>query len=249
MDHDEGEGGRELDAEVPVGHAVEGVAAGAVESEGLRSHFPVDVVGGAGEGAGAEGRYIHPFSRVLQAADVPQEHLGVRQQVVAEDDGLCPLQVGVGGHDVLRMLRGLLREDGDELLQLGNERVTLVTDGETVVEGHLVVPGAGRVEAFARRTDALGQGLLHEGVDVLGIRVDLESAGLDVIEDALQTCKDGLGVLLRVDALCAQHGSMGHGPGDVLFVHPGVELDARVEVVGFRVDLFREPSGPEFHGW
>ena len=49
----------------------------------------------------------------------------------------------------LCVLGRLLREDGDELLQLRDERVALVADGETVVEGHLVVPGAGRVEPFA----------------------------------------------------------------------------------------------------
>ena len=114
MHHDERQSGGEFHAEVPVGDAVEGVVAGAVEAEGLRGHLAVNIIGRAGQRAGTEGRYIHPFAGIFQSGDVPQEHFGIGEQVVPEDDRLCPLQVGVARHDVVSVFCGKFCQNADK---------------------------------------------------------------------------------------------------------------------------------------
>ena len=52
------------------------------------------------------------------------------------------------------------------------------------------------MQAFAGVADAGGEGLLHEGMDVLGVGVDGESAGGQVIRDGGQTAQNILAVLL-----------------------------------------------------
>ncbi len=80
------------------------------------------------------------------------------------------------------------------------------------VHRHLIVPGAGGVEALARVPDALGQQLLDIHVDVLVVHGELHLVVLNVSEDSLQALYDLFRLVLLDDPLPAQHGSVRHSP-------------------------------------
>ena len=102
------------------------------------------------------------------------------------------------------------------------------------------------MQLFADVTDAAGELGLDEHVDVLGLHVELQRAGLQVREDPGQTANDLVGVRLRQDAAFGEHGGVGHGAGDVLLVHPAVNGDGGVESVGQRRSLRLRPARPKF---
>ncbi len=51
---------------------------------------------------------------------------------------------------------------------------------EAEVQRHLVVAAAAGVQPLARIAHAGGQGLLHEGVDILGVGVDFQRAAVQI---------------------------------------------------------------------
>ena len=172
--------------------------------------------------------------------------MGVGQQLLAEGDGLRALQVGVARHDGILVgarLRVQGRDDGQhERLQRGD----LVFQIQPQVKRDLIVARAGGMQLFADVTDAAGELGLDEHVDVLGLHVELQRAGLQIREDPGQTANDLVGVRLRQDAAFGEHGGVGHGAGDVLLVHPAVNGDGGVESVGQRRSLRLRPARPKF---
>ena len=246
MHHDERAGAHELDAEIAVGHAVEAVFADGGEAELLRLKDAVGRVRRPGQGTAADGGGVHAPAGVGKAAIVALQHHGVGQQLLAEGDGLRALQVGVARHDGILVgarLRVQGRDDGQhERLQRGD----LVFQIQPQVKRDLIVARAGGMQLFADVADAAGELGLDEHVDVLGLHVELQRAGLQVREDPGQTANDLVGVRLRQDAAFGEHGGVGHGAGDVLLVHPAVNGDGGVESVGQRRSLRLRPARPKF---
>ena len=247
MHHQDGAGGEELDGVVPVGDRVPGVFGGLPEAQQLGGELPVHGIGGGGQSAGAQGALVHPLQAVLQPGHVPAEHVGVGHHVVGEGGGLSPLEVGVTGHDGLQIGLGLLDQDLFQIQNLLDDHGDLFLYVQAEVHGHLIVPAAGGVEALAVLTDALGEDGLDVHVDVLVLHGELHFAALDVLQNGLQTVDDVVGVLLRDDALLAQHGGVGDGAPDVLLVQAGVKVDGGVKVVDQCVGLLLETSSPKFH--
>ena len=100
-------------------------------------------------------------------------------------------------------------------------------------------------QALAGIADAGGEGLLHKGVHILGIGVDLQFAGGQVIRDGGQTVEDILTVLLRDDALLGQHGGVHAAAAHILRDHALVEPDGGVEVVHAGVHRLGKAALPE----
>ena len=106
MHHDERAGAHELHTEIAVGHAVEAVFADGGEAELLRLKDAVGRVRRPGQGTAADGGGVHAPAGVGKAAIVALQHHRIRQQLLAECDRLCPLQMRVAGHNgVLVRLR------------------------------------------------------------------------------------------------------------------------------------------------
>ena len=72
------------------------------------------------------------------------------------------------------------------------------------------------MQAFSRIANALGQQRFHVHVDVLGVHVPGDLAGLHIRQDVPQSCHNLVRVSLRNDSLLSQHGCMGNRTGDVL---------------------------------
>ena len=110
MHHQDGAGGEEFDGVVSVRDGVHGVFRGLGKAQQLCGHLTVNGIGGGGQGAGAQGALVQPFQAVLQTGHVSAEHIGIGHHVVGEGGGLCPLEMGVAGHDGGQILLGLLNE-------------------------------------------------------------------------------------------------------------------------------------------
>ena len=246
MHHADGDGRGQLNAEIPVGHAVHAVGAGGGEAQLFGGEGPVQGIGGAGQGAGAQGALaVHPAGGVLKPAQVPQQHPGVGHQSVAEGDGLGPLQVGVAGHHRVGIFAGFFADGADQACDQPLEPGALIPQGEADVQGHLVVAAAAGVQPLACVPDPGGEGLLHKGVDVLGVGVDLQLARGQIIGDGGQPPQDGLAVGLRDDALPGQHGGVDAAALHVLGNHPLVKPDGRVEIIDAGVHRLGKAAFPE----
>ena len=242
--HHGGKGREQLQAEVPVRDGVDAVAAGPVKAQGGGGHPPVRGIGGAGQRAGPQGGLVHPLHGVPDPGDVPGEHHAVGQELLGEEDGLGPLQVGVAGNDGVRVGLRLVGDDGDERPELRLDLAALLPEPEAKVQGHLVVAAAGGVELLAHIPQPLREDLLHEHVDVLRGGVDGELPALDDRQDVREPLRQLGGLLFGQDALLGQHGRVGQGAGDVLAVHTAVKMDGGVEVIRRLIQLSRRPSGP-----
>ena len=220
---------------------------GLPEAQGGGGLEPVHRVGGGGQGARPQGALIHPLQTVLQPGHVPAEHIGVGHHVVGKGGGLGPLHMGVARHDGLQVGLGLLDQNLLQLQHLADDLGDLPLHVQPEVHRHLVVAGPAGVQPLAGVPDALGEHGLDVHVDVLVLQGELHLPGVDVRQDDLQTLDDLLRLVGLNDALLAQHGGVGDGAGDVLFVHPGVKGDGGVEVVDQGIRLFLEPSSPKFH--
>ena len=85
-------------------------------------------------------------------------------------------------------------------------------------------------------------------MDVLAGHIEFQRAGVQIIQNALQTVNQLVGFLLSDNALRPQHGGVGHGAGDILPVHSAIEADGRIEIVRNAVRCAGGPPGPHlFH--
>ena len=244
MHHLDGERRAELCGKVAVGHPVDGVEADPVKAEPCRLQLPVGVVGGAGQGTAADGRHVQPSSAVREPSEISQQHHRIGHELVAEGNGLGPLQVGIARHDGGLVFLRLVAEDRGEAFGQRRDGVDLIPQVHAEIQRHLVVAAAGGVELFAHIAEALCQHRLHEHVDVLGLGVDGERAGREIVQDALQPVDELCGLVLGDDALCPQHGRAGHGAGNILLCHAAVKGDGGVKVVGKLRRLRLRPPCP-----
>ena len=101
-----GGSGQVVEHEVAPGDGVDRVGRHVLEAELAREHAPVGVEVDAGERAGAERQRPGRALGEGEARAVALEHPEVREQMVAEVDGLGALQVRVAGHRPVGVLAG-----------------------------------------------------------------------------------------------------------------------------------------------
>ena len=247
MYHDEGGVKGNFRAEVPVGDAVQAVLADLGKAQQPSCDGPVQRIGGAGQGAAAQGHDVHAPQSVLQTGQVPEKHLGIGHQVVAKGDGLGPLHVGVARHHRGGVLLRFAAQHFHKVLQLGLNGGAVLPQSQAHIQGHLIVAAAGGVKALSRVADAGGKLPFHKGVDVLGVRVDHQRAAVQIRQNALQPLNDLLAFAFLNDAALSQHGGVGHAALNVLPVHPAVDGDAGVKVVCLGVGFLLEAAFPKLH--
>ena len=103
------------------------------------------------------------------------------------------------------------------------------------------------MQTLARVTDALGQELLVCHVDIFvefGRKVDF--ARFNIGKDALKALDNLLYIVLRDNALTAEHGRVCDRALNILGIHPAVEHNGGVKVVDDGVGFLLEPAGPHF---
>ena len=96
--------------------------------------------------------------------------------------------------------------------------------------------------------NALGQDGFDKHVDILGLRIERQRAGLQIGQNAGKTVDDLIGVCLCQNAAFGQHGGVRHRACDILLVHPSIDGDGGVECVRQLGSFGLCASGPKlFH--
>ena len=240
MDHQQRQSAHQFHTEIPIRNAVQTVHANAVKAKMLRFIPPVNGIGGSGQGAAADGRLIHPFSAVLQPTQIPQQHHGVSHEMMTEGDGLRPLQVGIAGHDSIRVGFRLIRHGRSQLLDQIGYFFDFVPQIQTDVQRHLIISAPGGVEFFPHIAYPLRQHLLNEHVDILAVRINGQRSAFQVAENLCQPVRQDFRFPGSDNPLCRQHGRMGHAARDILTVHSAVKADGGVEIIR---QFFRDTVG------
>ena len=149
----DGNGGEEFQREIPVRDRVQRIGHGLVEAQGFGGHVTVDRKGGAGQGRGAERRFIQPLPRIGETAAVASQHFDIGEQVMAEGDRLCRLQMGESGHDRIGMPFRLVKQHQLQPQQSLVEPVDGIADPQAQIGRYLIVARACRVQPSGGRAD------------------------------------------------------------------------------------------------
>ena len=233
---------------IPVGDRIQAVAGRAAKAHVERQRLPVDGIGGARQGAAAEGAGVEALEGILQTGMVPLQHLHIGQGPVGVSDRLGPLQVGVTGQH-----RGLVGTGGGHqpLLQGGNggeQQFTLCLAPELEVGGDLIVARATGVQLLAKGADGVDELALDPGVDVFGVRVQ------DLLGILLHGGEQHFHRLLQLDLLTlGQHAHLdqrfgpGHGALNILLRQTVVEPQRIVELLEPAIGSLTEASTPKCH--
>ena len=232
---------------VTVGDGVQRVGDGVVKAQQLGGALAVKRVGGAGKRRGTQRVGVGGVARGGQALVVAREHPEVRQHVVAEEDRLSVLQVGVARHHHAHVLLGDVEKHTAQGAVALHEVGAQFLGVEADVRRHLVVAAAARVQARARRADVAREGALHGHVDVLVVDVPGKVAVGNLARNVGQAGVDGLLVGLGDDALLGEHLGVGAAAGDVLLCHGLVHLEGRAELLREGVDALLKPATPKSH--
>ena len=167
--------------------------------------------------------------------------------MVPKGDRLRPLHVRITGHYVLAVQNRLAAQHLDQLPKLRLQHAAFLFQVAAQIERHLIVAAAGGVQALARVAHAGSQLALHEGMNILRVRVDRKLAALNVLPDAHEAVTDDIRLVLLDHAARAQHGCVGDAAFDIFFCHSAVEGNGRVKIICFGVNFFLEPSCPKLH--
>ena len=149
--------------------------------------------------------------------------------------------------------RPVLRHDPldciKQRLHMPNQFIDVVPRIHLHIKRHLVVPAPSGMQTLARLPDALRQLRLDEAVDILGIALDHELSGIDVLQNPLETRDDHRTVLLRDDALSSEHLRMCDRARDILPVHPLIEAQRLVKFLRPLILCLCKSSTPKLHNF
>ena len=140
---------------------------------------------------------------LVQETKVLRKKIGARNKMVGESDRLCPLKMGVAGHNILTALTRLILNRLDKSKeQLAHGKASLAHI-ETEVKSDLVVTASCGVELLTRITDTLGKLCLHEHMDILCVFVKGERSAVKVVKYGYKS----VGNLLKLRILKNTYGA------------------------------------------
>ncbi len=198
-----------LGDEVAVGDRVERVLEACGEAELVGRGVRVERQARAGEGTGAQRRDGGAGERVVAAVDVAGERPHVGEQVMGQQHGLRPLEVGVAGEIGVAGGAGPVEQGALQRVQVAGEGAALAADVEAQVGRDLVVAAAAGVELGARRSGELRDAAFDGGVDVLVGRLEVEGLVGELGLDGVERGEDAVGVVDAEDAGGAEHADVG----------------------------------------
>ena len=165
--------------------------------------------------------------------------------MVGEPHRLGPLPVGVPRQEGVDVALGLAQQrlgEGAQEASLGRRALAQV---QQHVGDDLVVAAAGGVQAPARVAHQLCEPPLDRRVDVLVPLAEGEVPARQLVLDAREAGRDGVGVLAGDDPLCGQHARVRPRGRQVLGPEAAVDVERGVEAVERLGRPGREAPAPE----
>ncbi len=255
VDLRDGAGRCELRHKVAVGGRIHAVPGNCLEAELPGHHLPIERIRRTGERSRTEREHIGAAAAVEEPLAVAQEHLSVGEEMMAQRDGLRPLDVRIAGHCVGSVLFAKVANDADEGSARLRGDVTGFPDDHPVQQRDLVVARTGGMQTAGCGANLRAKQRLDVRVNVFELRLPRHAASLDVGKHFAQSGDDRLRVGCGDDALFPQHPGVGHRPRNVVrpevtvhagrvllgqFVHPAFETPAPGP-------LFSQPTPPSAH--
>ena len=221
--HDQGQVRQEFDHVVPVGDRVHTVEGRSPETQLPGGELPVQGIGGAGQGARAQGAQVKPLPAVADPLHIPFEHLKIGAQMVGQGDRLGLLQMGEARHKGVRVFFHQPQDGPEKGEQFISDCLRLLADIHAHIQGHLVIAAPAGMELLAGLSDPFDQMGLHEAVDILIAVFKDQRAFFNIHQDPAQAAADPVRFLLADDPLPSQHGGVGYAAGDILIIKPAVK--------------------------
>ena len=218
MHHADGGGGEIIEDEIAVAHAVQAVLRNGWKIEQLGHALAVERICRRGECTGAQRHDIGGIKCVLKTIAVAQKHLNVGHHIMRERDRLRALQVCVAGHDRVQVRLRKIEQRLNQLIEQGAGFHARFARVHARIEHALVVPAAAGMQALARFADPLGENGFDIHMNVFRLGGPLNFTRLRVGKNPLEPLDDLRCVLLRDDVLLAEHGGMGNGTQNILFI-------------------------------
>ena len=166
--------------------------------------------------------------------------------MMGKQDGLCPLQMGVAGHDDILICLCLPDNGGNDGFGQRHDLAHFVAQVKTHIQRHLIVAAACRVQFFAHITQSGGQLLLHEHMNVLAGEINGQRARFQIVQNRLQTGDQRVGLGGGDDMPGTQHGGVRHTAGNILLIQTPVKPNGGVKVVCHLIHMAGSPPGPHF---
>ena len=205
MNHEYRARPEQLEAEVSVRYAVEGVGHIAVKAEGFCRHGAVDGICCPRERTRAERGEVHSFGGILKASEVAAKHFDICAYVRRKSYRLGALEMRVARHNAAGILLRLAVERSDEPVYELCDALNVFSQIESYVNGDLVVSAAPGVEPLARVADSRGKLAFYKGVYILGVGIYCQLARDDIVSDIREPRKDFFAVLIGDYPLCGEH--------------------------------------------
>ena len=229
MHHQDGSEFQEGNDVVPVADGIEAVVVKLAEMQGLCHERLVKGIRRASQGASAEGHDIGHVPGIFQVDEVTGQHGKVGHKVVAEENRLSPLEMGIARHDDVAVLFRSLDQRFLELDQELGDGSDFTADIHVRIQSNLVVPTASSMQAFASFADGIGQSFFDVHVDVFQLNGEIEFSLFNLLENRLQALDDGVFIFLGDDALLGQHRRVGNATANIFSIHAAIELNGRIE--------------------
>src|SRR5262249_31735626 len=236
---------QELEHSVAVAHGIEAVRRDRGEAELLGERLEVDRKRGAGECRGAQRHGGGARAAVAEPVAVALQHEDVREQMVAEDDGLGALQMRVAGQRRLDRFGGARHERLLDAAQAHAYARHDLAQVQALVQGGLVVAGAPRVQLAADLADQLLKAPLDVGVDVLELEAEREGPGRQLVADRGEPPDDGVALGGGQEPGARERLGPRDAAGDVVRPESPVEGERSSELLGAWIGAGRETAAPE----
>ena len=144
---------------------------------------------------------------------------------MGQQHGLCPLKMRVTGKNQPDVLFRKIHQGDLRLFYKRAHSINGVPHIKTHIQGHLIVSAPAGVELLSHRADALDQGLLHKGVDILLGFIKGEYPLIHFLLDPFKGLDDPVPLFFRDDSFPGQHAAVGHAALDVLPIETPVKTE------------------------
>ena len=177
-------------------------------------------------------------------SEITGQHGEIGHQVMTEQDGLGPLQMGIARHDDVAVL---LRRFDDGFLQLDHQlrnRGDFPARVHMRIQRHLVVAAPARMKPFSRFADGVGQALFDIHMNIFQLDGKFKFTLFNLLVDGFQPGYDRILICRRNNALPFQHRRVGNAAANIFRIHAAVKLDGGVKLFYAFIRGLRKPAAP-----